>query len=153
MTVRRLTLDGREMDVGSMEAALSAQFPRRTTQTWMLSHSYAFERLARARFEHFDRRSPGHATPRASDRRFRDAGILTEPRRAVKSRWWKACGGSPSTRRTRGHKGAQSHIGTRTATSDRVESPCDARGKFRRRSVVSNDVRCALPLFGERKLG
>jgi hypothetical protein len=73
------------MDVGSMEAALWAQFPRRTTLTWMLAHSCAVEQFARARFEHFDRRSPGHATPRASDRRFRDRGILTQQRRAVKS--------------------------------------------------------------------
>jgi hypothetical protein len=79
------TWDAREMDVGSMEIALSAQFPRRTTLTWMLAHSCAFEQFARARFEHFDRRSPGHATPRASDRRFRDLGILTQRRRAVKS--------------------------------------------------------------------
>ena len=73
------------MDVGSMEAALWAQFPRRTTLIWMLPHSCAIEQFARARFEHFDRRSPGHATPRESDRRSRDCGILTEERRAVKS--------------------------------------------------------------------
>ena len=73
------------MDVGSMEPALWAQFPRRTTLIWMLAHSCAIEQFARARFEHFDRRSPGHATPRASDRRFRDRGILTQERRAVKS--------------------------------------------------------------------
>ncbi len=68
-----------------MEPALWAQFPRRTTLIWMLAHSCAIEQFARARFEHFDRRSPGHATPRESDRRFRDRGILTQERRAVKS--------------------------------------------------------------------
>lgn len=73
------------MDVGSMEAALWAQFPRRTTLILMLAHSCAIEQFARARFEHFDRRSPGHATPRESDRRFRDRGILTQETRAVKS--------------------------------------------------------------------
>ena len=165
-----------------MEPALWAQFPRRTTLIWMLAHSCAIEQFARARFEHFDRRSPGHATPRESDRRFRDRGILTQERRAVKSGARSRCraphqqGTKPkgfkpkaSNQRlqTKGFKpkasnsdAPQSHehvepisACTWTATQNRFKHPRNACGKFRRRCVVSNDVGCTLPLLGERELG